>query len=295
MKSLRLLAYTQFSVLLDPTSAHSIPYMKLVTSCVLAALLLVACGKKSPTAPVITTTGISISSNGDVTKIGAQQQLTLTASMSDGTTKTVTGTWTSDAAAVATVTGGLLRGVANGEATIAAEYDGQRTTRRVRVIPDFMGAWSGSYRITTCTDSGVLAGTCDPADVPKTFSIKVNLTHNTSAVSGTVAPFVDLTIPAQGSIELDGLLKLSGSKIEDFGDGFIARGELIGWESRLPDATHMTGKFTVVTTIPGLVGDWTMNCDLVLMTKTSSTPARFDGPSIDDAARRLGDLLRRPR
>lgn len=270
--------------------------MKTLVRCVLAALLLAGCGKKTPTAPAVTTTGISISSNADFVKIGAQQQLTLTATLSDGTSKTVSGTWTTDAAGIATVTGGLVRGVASGDATIGADYDGQHATRKVRVTPDFNGSWTGTYKITTCTDTGAWVGTCDPADAPKNFIITMTFTQTNASVSGSVAAFSDLTIPASGSIAVDGLLALSGSKTQDFGGGLVAKGDLINWETRMPDATHMTGKFTVVTTSPGVAGDWTLNCDLLTMTKTVTQVSQFSNR--DDSrfpTLRLADILRRPR
>lgn len=190
--------------------------------------------------------------------------------MSDGTSKTVMPVWSSDAPSVATVNGGLLVGLLAGEATIIADYEGRRATRKIRVIPDFGGSWTGGYRITSCTDSGVLDGICDVEDTSGVYRVDLVFTQNNAALTGSVQPFADLVIPVTGSLAIDGLLTLSGSAVQT-SDGVVIKGDIVDWSARLPSATQMmTGRFTVVMTIPNRPGDWTMQCEIVEMFRTAA-------------------------
>jgi hypothetical protein len=85
----------------------------------------------SPTAP-----SRSVSVKGSVPAVGQTSQLTAKATLSNGTTQDVTAqaTWSSSNTATATVTsGGLLKVVALGGATITATYQGANGTFSVNV------------------------------------------------------------------------------------------------------------------------------------------------------------------
>lgn len=91
--------------------------------------LMLSC-KKTPTTPNIpnpTQTAVEITSTKTTIWIGETAQLTATVKMSDGSTKSATGTWGSDNTAVATVNeSGLVTGIGAGTATIYCEASGMR-------------------------------------------------------------------------------------------------------------------------------------------------------------------------
>ena len=111
---------------------------------------LVSCGgegERPPTSPTPTPTptALAITSSTDLLKINQIEPFTLRAPMSDGSTRTVAGTWSSDSPAVATVdSNGRVTAAGSGETAISAEVKGLRAApRRIRVLPDYQGRWSG--------------------------------------------------------------------------------------------------------------------------------------------------------
>jgi trimeric autotransporter adhesin len=88
-----------------------------------------------PTAPTLQ--GLTILADSDMKLLGSQQ-LRVNARYSDGSTSDVTSavTWTSSNPLVGPVSGsGLLQGLAIGETTVGASYQGQSAQRTVRVSP----------------------------------------------------------------------------------------------------------------------------------------------------------------
>src|SRR6185436_2006288 len=125
------------------------------------AVLLAGCGggsssPTSPTAPA-TPTVTSVTVTGlDAIRSGFFSNFVATANMSNGTTQAATtATWASDDPSIATVAGnGDVAGIANGSATISATVNGVRGSKPVRIVSNYGGDWSGTYRVTTCDDSG---------------------------------------------------------------------------------------------------------------------------------------------
>ena len=93
----------------------------------LAAVMMVACGSKEdpvgPVDPTVAVTGVSLNQTSASLEIGGSVQLTATVSPSNATDKTVS--WTTSNTSVATVSGGLVKAVAEGSATITATAGGK--------------------------------------------------------------------------------------------------------------------------------------------------------------------------
>src|SRR5262245_28280129 len=88
------------------------------------------------TAAAPTLAGVTLAGPQSFTARGTVAQFALTARYSDGSTsdESRSATWTSDNAAVATVSGqGLVTSQGDGDATISAVLSGQRATRSVSV------------------------------------------------------------------------------------------------------------------------------------------------------------------
>ena len=143
---------------------------------------LVGCGDdssgSSPSAPSSTS---STASSVNVTltspiRMGQTAQASAVAALSNGQSQNVTSGWRSDNVGVATVTdAGLATGVANGQATIYVITGGRQGQRVIRVVPDYHGAWEGSLRVTSCTQTGIFSefGAC--SDFPMSSGVGFDL------------------------------------------------------------------------------------------------------------------------
>ena len=142
----------------------------------------------TPTAPTPTITALSISSSKSYVFIGRTEQMTASATMSNGTTSPPTGTWGSDASSVANVNGsGLVTGVGSGYATIFFDSGGRRATQLFRGMPAYGGSWYGTYLVAACSQSGTFSqiNAC-ATTINRVFPISFGANQTADSVSGTV-------------------------------------------------------------------------------------------------------------
>jgi hypothetical protein len=151
------------------------------------AFLTVACDKaSSPAAPTPVPTSITVSLSSTVW-IGESKQAAAAAAMNNGTTQAVTTGWRSENSAVASVTdSGMVTGVSYGSATISVSLGGQQGQQTIRVLPDYEGAWSGTYRVTTCTPypSDFYSYFCDGLTPGSVGNVAFTMTQSGEMVSG---------------------------------------------------------------------------------------------------------------
>ena len=251
------------------------------------------CGGGNSPAPTPTPnpTGIAITASTDLMKLRGSETFSLRATYDNGTTNTVQGTWTSDNSAVAAVdASGRVTAAAAGEATIAATYQGFRATHRLRVVPDYHGRWSGTHRITGCSNDGIFQETnfCGAFNIGDVFVMDMRLTQTRDAVTGT-SDLADPPSAVQGSVRMSGHLDLSGAFTLTV-ETLVINVTLADWESTTTDNAAMTGRFGLVLRIPQLQGSARLDNDLVSFGKISTTPAVFrapaDGRAVQDALRR---------
>jgi len=211
---------------------------------------LAACGgggggsptNPTPVTPTPTVVSLSISPATDLVTIQGTVTLSATATMSDGTTKTASGTWASDAAPVATVDGtGKVTGVAPGQATVTVTYENVKATRAIRVVPDYQGAWTGEYRILTCEDTGDFRADewCEGSLEKGTIRVSLTLTQARDTVTGSWTHDI-MSGTTQGTVETSGTLVMNGNGLYDKVPMTIA-----GWRSLSTDNRTQTGKFTL--------------------------------------------------
>jgi hypothetical protein len=254
--------------------------MRINTFVILLLMGVAACGEDGPPNQVtsVTPRSVAITGGTDLMKLKATGNLGLTATLSDGTTSTVQGTWRSDNPAAATVdTTGRVTGAGSGEATIIAEYQGlQAPPLRLRVVPDYHGRWNGDYTLGRCTADGdwLRGDFCGEVPTGDLGPIMLGLTQNRADVNGT-SDFGELPGPVQGTIRMSGHLPLSGTftvTIEDF----VVDVTLADWEALSIDNDRMTGRFALVFRSSRLEGSARVECDLRIVGKTSSTPLVAD-------------------
>jgi hypothetical protein len=257
--------------------------MRRALALVLAVSLdLAACGNNSPSSPTpppqpgLPVTGISLSAL-DYVRLSQPLRLVLTATLSDGTTRVVQGTWQSSDQTVATVAGdGLVTGVTSGDVTISAQHESHRAERRLRIVPDYAGDWVGGYRVIECTDTGDWEGACEDEDLTIEWDLAVTLAQSGADVIGAVAAFENLAIPVTGVIAASGRLSAAGA----IDIGTPTEPYLIAiaqWDTLAFDSNRlMNGRFEIVGTASDLEGDYRNICDITVLNKLVSTPMRLD-------------------
>ena len=247
-----------------------------------AAILLtltLGCADKSPVTP----SGPGPAST-DLTIIGPDALLTglsatyaVTATMTDGTTRTVVPTWTSSNPGVARVVGfGRLEGRSHGSITLTASSGRQSASRTVQVVNNYAGNWTGRFVIRACTDTGELTdhdgGFClaGPGRLGSTGWITLTLVHGSTPgeITGTIGNYSE---PITGAVTADGRLSLSGTVTErDFNDPdfTIATHSLGTWDTKLHGSDGMTGRWSDdFTSLVSCLGTAHVEHELLTMTR----------------------------
>ncbi len=147
------------------------------------ALAVAACGSQStPTAPAPVTVA-TVAVSGTTPGLGASAQFSATATLSNGTTQTVTSqaTWASSNTSVATVTAGTVSALTAGESDITATY--QNVTGRSHLT--IAGAAVRTYTITGTVTDGASGGVLPNIDVQAVDSAG----HALSAKTGSAGTY----------------------------------------------------------------------------------------------------------
>ena len=231
----------------------------------------VACGSSSggsALAPsgVSTITGLTLTVNPP--GVGATVNATATAQLSSGTAAPITSGFTSDASAVATVTSaGAITGVSIGDVSITVTYQGFTASKKVRVLPNYNGTYSGSYTIDTCTETGAFAteGLCAQfaahATLPLAFLNQQSADLTT--ISGQFA-LGSLVGTGTGAISSTGVLTYAGAYIT--GTGRIA---LQNFTGAAPAVGQISGHFEQLWTDSTSTGQLFLACTIHDLTRVS--------------------------
>jgi hypothetical protein len=234
----------------------------------LAGVILgAACGKDSPSAPSAppapaapTVSGLAITGL-DAVRTGFFSDYTATATLSDGSTQTVTSsvTWSTSDAAVATVTAaGRLSGQTHGAVNLNASYQGRTAAKTVNIVNNYGGTWTGTYVVTACDASGDFSrGDWCKGVRGSSFPLTVVLSqtgNDRSSVSGVLTNGFISNAPVTGNVTADGRLNI-GSNATGTSNGITFRFQLVGWETKLSGPTQMTGRTAASLSATGFVGN----------------------------------------
>lgn len=246
---------------------------------VLVAFLLatgaVACGggksgggssnTTSPTSPTATVVLSSIAVTGSSTAlmVGESATLTATATYSDGTTRSITVTWSSsDSTVVSVDSAGRVTAAGGGTVTITATAEGRSGTLSVRGIPDYSGEWDVRFKYTMCNmpDRWRLTW-CDP----RATGGYMGLTFSRSGVDEVTAIMrsgngyignMSGRVQANGSLALTGTWTLTDAISWDVSN----------WVSQMVSG-QMTGTFAATITLPGETATGTLTAELFNSTR----------------------------
>ena len=264
-------------------------------SVLMIAAFVTACGDKpnpagpsSPAAPAVA----SLVINGpDYVLTRSTTAYTATATLSDGSTRTVTPSWSSSAVNLATVdNAGRLDGRAHGSTTLTAAHDGRSASKTVQVVNNYGGSWSGRYIIRACKDSGIFTDGFfggSYADVPwcqalnatrseRSLAFTLSQTGaNYSEIRATFSPDHDWgSGTISGIVTADGRLNLEGTlKVLDWYRNPSWDLQLSGWDTNLDGFSGMTGRWAQNYTIPGQQGRGSAYEEVELVTMSRSATA----------------------
>jgi Bacterial Ig-like domain (group 2) len=263
--------------------------LKLASVMTIAAFVT-ACGDKpnpvGPNSPAPSTVASLVISGADYVLTSSTTAYTATATLSDGSTRTVTPSWSSSAVNVATVdNAGRFDGRAHGSTTLTAVHDGRSASKTVQVVNNYGGSWSGRYVIRACKDSGVFTDGIG-GDVPwcqwltgirleRFFAFTLSQTgRNYSEIRATFSPECDSFTGSgtlSGVVTADGRLNLEGTlkALDWFCDPDMDL-QLSGWDTNLDGAANMTGRWAQNITIVGQQqrGSAYEEVELVTMSRT---------------------------
>jgi hypothetical protein len=239
--------------------------------------LAAACGGSdstptAPTQPALTVTGLTVSGL-DAIRTGFFATFTAQATMSDGSTQTVTPTWSSSNPDVASVaSNGDVTALVNGSSTITATYQGRTGSKTVRAVSNFGGTWSGTYRISKCDQAAAFAGWCAGiggvgAVLPLALSLSQAGTSR-DQISGTIA-LGSITGNTSGNVTGDGRLNIGGTFTNAI-NGTVFVVTIGGWDTRLSGASGMSGGWAQSIRANGFSGSAYQENTLVSMTHTSA-------------------------
>ena len=251
--------------------------------------LAAACDRAMPLSPIgpasPTVTALTIA-GADAVLTGVSTNYTAAATMSDGSTRTITPVWTTSNPAVASVDGaGRTEGLAHGATTLSATYQERSVSKTVQVVNDYGGTWEGRY-VTACRDTGELAyldgGWClaGPGRVGSGGGILLRVVQSGKDLSDITATFASYRGTLKGLVSSDGRLTLSGLlTVEDAPYNWpsltLATVQVGPWNTTL-DRTHvMAGRWAAVyTSLVGNKGTAHTEHELLTMTRVSTSVLR---------------------
>ena len=264
---------------------------------VVAAVVAVGCGggdstPTSPTPATPTVTGLTVTGL-DTIRTNFFANFTAQSTMSDGSTQTVTPAWSSTNPEVASVAAnGDVSGISNGTATITATYQGRSASRPVRIVANFGGNWTGSYRITKCDQSAAFAGWCvGIGGVGATLPVSLALTQGGAGrdqITGAIA-LGSITGNTSGNVTQDGRLILGGTFTNAI-SGTVFVVTIGGWDTRLSGGNGMAGAWSQSIRANGFSGNAYQENAIETMTQTSQgSSALREGIADPGVAPVLGD------
>lgn len=212
------------------------------------ALGLAACGKRdtsTPTAPTASQTATTLTISAPASTfilLGQSIALTAMATFTDGSSRTIEPSWSSDnAAALEVSTAGRVQAIGAGVGVITARFQDRVASLSLRALPDYSGTWSVQWRTTTCDApprwgagfcniSGLLVGRLVLARAEA--DRLVGTWDNGVSWSGTVS----------GAVSVDGVLSVTG-RISSPRGAFTFHSDLLDWRSSLSQSLGMAGAY----------------------------------------------------
>jgi hypothetical protein len=250
---------------------------------VVISVFATACTGKSnpaaPTGPTPPTATNLVISGADAVRTGLFTTYTVTSTLSDGTTRAVTPTWSSSNTGVASVdSAGRLEGRAHGSITLTASHEGRSASKAVQVINDYEGDWVGKFVVNGCDAP---PGVCAEREVDVfSFPIRLEVSqlgNDQSEIRAVLIlpSYFQIRANLSGRVTSDGRLNLAGSaEVPDYRGTRLATFHIGAWDTILNGPGMMTGRWAQRLSYLEPQYSEIMENELVTMsqTSTSATP-----------------------
>jgi hypothetical protein len=254
------------------------------------AVALSGCGGGS-SGPSSNTTSVAVTMS-NALKVGQTEQATAAATLTGGTTQSITTGFKSDVPAVATVTdGGLVTAVANGLANIYIVSGGKQGTKNLKVVPDLEGTWQGSYIITGCTGTGFFNDPfkfCEGFSPGRALQITVSISQSMDSTTQSIMLGGLAVNSATAVIGPDGSTSVTSTVITETPE--IGIQVTLRLNSSSPSIA--TGTLSQTWTALGLAGTGQFDANLVSLTRISSRTQSASPSGTRAAPRSLADAVR---
>jgi hypothetical protein len=257
----------------------TMPVLKLVLVLLLGMFAIACDGTKNPAVPSLprtpTITTLAISGD-EAVPTGSSSNYTATATLSDGTARSVTPTWSSSNATVAHVdNAGHLDGRTHGVTTLTATHEGITATKGVRVVNDYRGTWVGRFVVNGCdAPPGVCNGyEVDMWEFPVELEV-IQTGNDLSEISAvfSLPSFFQIRANLSGRVSDDGRLNLAGSsEVGGRRGNAWATFHVGAWDTKLSGDEVMTGRWAQRLSTFQPSSNEIMENELVTMTRTSRT------------------------
>jgi hypothetical protein len=244
---------------------------------VAVSVLAAACNGRNPAAPSGSAATNLVISGDAAVLTGSSSNYTATATLSNGSTRSVTPTWSSSKTDVADVdNAGRLNARAHGLTTLTATHDGISATKSVQVVNDYRGAWVGSFVVNGCDAP---PGICLAYEVDFFhFPIQLEVLQTGNDLSEITAmfflpSFYQLRANLNGRVSSDGHLNLAGSsevRNRRGNENAWATFHVGAWDTTLSGPDMMVGRWAQRLSKFLPPSNEIMENELVTMTRTST-------------------------
>jgi hypothetical protein len=226
------------------------------------------CGS-SPVSPFAgPPTLLSISVNLNTPAVGSTVQATGTANLTGSLTSNITTGFSGDAPTIATVSSsGVVTGLAIGDVTISVDYQGMRGSKKVRILPNYAGTFTGSYRVDGCTETQGWIGTgfCSSITIGSIFAVGLSTIQSPdlTQVAGVFQLGAQQTsiqssaVAADGSIAFTSLAVSGTSRLD------------VSLAGTTPAAGQITGTFVQQYSDQTRSGNARVTCTLLSLTRSA--------------------------
>lgn len=214
-----------------------------------------ATGPSTPAPAAPTVTSISITGP-DALLTGTTGDYTVTASLSNQTTQSVTPTWGASGTDRATVSpAGRVTGQLHGSFALTASYQGQTASKTVNVVHNYDGRWTGVVIRMTCQLSGELGARITQRLCPAGPNERMPMSFTVAQPAPFTAVTAEINLAntilrASGNIASDGRLLLAGDTDYQLPDPVSGRPQVVrytvlNWSTQISgfNLTVMAGGF----------------------------------------------------
>lgn len=221
-----------------------------------ASAIVLGCGETStnPTAPTAQIRALPPADAIREVRISGDQWIWTTSPPIQMTARLITGSqpedffpmtvgmrWSVDPAGVVAVDqNGVATVVASGTAIVTARLADKVGSLPIRVLPNFAGVWTGTYRNTSCSGLTPDVRTCFNNTIGA-VGMTLTVTQINDQVSGTLADLNSVRLtPLTGSVSTSGVLTLAGSVKES---PLVEARRIEDWSSRVMADGTQSGSF----------------------------------------------------